>query len=620
MTATAADFIQATGWSISTGIAQGYTTISLDLKSDAIPVPAPTIVGQVIKITADDKSVEYLTVKGAITPQLIGSRLHWVKIPITTVAASKKWVKAEFTPYVRLKSPIPDQAVKLHGTTSLNLHPFFEVPTYSVARAAKELRFAARLGGAQASATVTSGGSLRLDGKARGTATLTVTAYGPSSSRAGSSFKVTVAPADRAPTVKAPIGSPTVGIGANLVLTLANFFEDPDGDALSYAVSGQNQYVQAQLDASAGTLTITGLSRGDADLVVTATAGGKSVTQNVHVIVPPDRPPVSIRHVEDLALAIGGADLVPWIDVRDHFHDPDGADLAWIAQWEVGDPTKRHEQEFWRHRGNQGSSAMVLESQFAYPPGTAEPAAWTIPAATPFAFRVKRPGGAVETERGTVRSSTLTAWDATARKRTVTLPTTAALSTAGVEDSATDPPEVLLGAGADVAWLHADPSDSHLIDVHPGETAGTRTLWLAVYDPQGKQTSQLVNLSTGTPPTAVAIPDQSVGQGEDVAIDLSDYFTPPTGETLSFTVQAAGHVALFALDGARLTVHGLTAVVQTVTVTARTSIGLTVTGTFELTVHPAAGHAPNPIRADLGPFFARYGEEVALIVSGDGGS
>ena len=151
------------------------------------------------------------------------------------------------------------------------------------------------------------------------------------------------------------------------------------------------------------------------------------------------------------------------------------------------------------------------------------------------------------------------------------------------------------------------------LNVVPGDSAGHRTMYIEVWDPSGLTASAFIAVDLGSSPVVASpLPDQAVKQGEDLELNLNDYFTAPAGESLDFAAQAPSRIALFFLTGGRLTMHGQTALVEDVTITATTSIGLSVSETFTLTVHPSVGSAPNPIHRDLRQLFARYGEEVGL--------
>ena len=88
------------------------------------------------------------------------------------------------------------------------------------------------------------------------------------------------------------------------------------------------------------------------------------------------------------------------------------------------------------------------------------------------------------------------------------------------------------------------------------------------------------------PPVAVdVIADRTVTNGDSVALDLSDHFIDPDGDTLSYTARASDvAVATASVSGAALTVRGLSPGRATVTVTAADPGGLSAEQGFQVTV------------------------------------
>ena len=132
-----------------------------------------------------------------------------------------------------------------------------------------------------------------------GEATLAVTATDPHGAGATQTIDVTVVrppqtqqlveptpqPSDnsnRAPQRVGTIAPITLSVQATKQLTVQ--FTDPDGDTLSYNVTGNNNAVSAGMSGSS--LTIVGLTEGTATLTVTATdPHGATATQSVNVTV-----------------------------------------------------------------------------------------------------------------------------------------------------------------------------------------------------------------------------------------------------------------------------------------------------------------------------------------------
>ena len=203
---------------------------------------------------------------------------------------------------------------------------------------------------------------------AQGNATVTVTAYGPHSSRIAQSFAVTVTRADRAPASRKAIGNPTVGVGAVLTYSLDDYFDDPDGDALTYTLDVEASDAVASLafdSSDPSLLLVTGVKQGHVTRLLTATARGKSVSQQLLITVPANRRPIVRQAFGPLALAIGGQPEI--LRIADYFSDPDGAVLTYLSQWEEGNPATQYRQEFWHVTQKTGSNQLSMESSVCIP-------------------------------------------------------------------------------------------------------------------------------------------------------------------------------------------------------------------------------------------------------------
>jgi len=89
-----------------------------------------------------------------------------------------------------------------------------------------------------------------------------------------------------------------------------------------------------ELLAAAGTLAVTAIGQGEAEVTVTATDDeGLSAAQSFLVTVPNRRPVVAD---EIPAQTLYKRETAP-LDLSDHFSDPDGDALAYIA--ETTDPS-----------------------------------------------------------------------------------------------------------------------------------------------------------------------------------------------------------------------------------------------------------------------------------------
>jgi len=92
-------------------------------------------------------------------------------------------------------------------------------------------------------------------------------------------------PANRAPATSGSIPSQTLTAGESAMVDVAQYFIDPDGDALTYAATSSNATVAA-VSVSASTVNIDAQDAGEANVTVTARdPGNMSATQQFSVTV-----------------------------------------------------------------------------------------------------------------------------------------------------------------------------------------------------------------------------------------------------------------------------------------------------------------------------------------------
>ena len=174
---------------------------------------------------------------------------------------------------------IPEQMVIAGEIVSLDLTSYFTDPdgdalTYSATTSAP----------AVASPTV-SGSTLTIAGVSGGSATVTVTASDPGGLAATQNVSVTVERPNTAPTTSGTIPAQVIETGEDISFNLAEYFTDPDGDALRFVASSSNTHV-ATTQVSGTLLTILGVAPGDATVTATATdPGDLSATQTIMVTV-----------------------------------------------------------------------------------------------------------------------------------------------------------------------------------------------------------------------------------------------------------------------------------------------------------------------------------------------
>ncbi len=122
--------------------------------------------------------------------------------------------------------------------------------------------------------------------------------------------------------------------GDTLVLDVAQYFSDPDGDALTYSASVSD--VDVASATLAGTVvTIRALRTGSATLTVSVSDGSLSTSQEAALTVfQPNRPPVAVDSIPAVDVVNGG---MASLNAALYFSDPDGDSLTYAAS--VSDST-----------------------------------------------------------------------------------------------------------------------------------------------------------------------------------------------------------------------------------------------------------------------------------------
>lgn len=133
---------------------------------------------------------------------------------------------------------------------------------------------------------------------------------------------------NRPPVATGTIQAQVVTVGNSVTVELSGFFNDPDGDDLSYSAESSNSAV-ATAAISQISAVVTAVSPGDATITVTAfDEGGLSAQQSFPVHVP-NRAPTPAGSMADVEL-LAGESLD--VGVAGYFDDPDGDQLTYAAE------------------------------------------------------------------------------------------------------------------------------------------------------------------------------------------------------------------------------------------------------------------------------------------------
>ena len=133
---------------------------------------------------------------------------------------------------------------------------------------------------------------------------------------------------NRSPLASGAIPSAKIFVGDTLRVDLSQYFNDPDGDALTYAATVSDARVLA-VGVAGATLSATALARGEVQVTVTAQDPDGLTAQQTFTVTVPNRAPVTTAVLPASELFVGDTFTV---DLSAYFDDPDGETLDYAAQ------------------------------------------------------------------------------------------------------------------------------------------------------------------------------------------------------------------------------------------------------------------------------------------------
>ena len=219
----------------------------------------------------------------------------------------------------------PPVLVDPNGAAMMNLARFFRDPD------GDPLLYTATVQPPGVVAASVLGSVLTLGGTTAGQAEITVTAQDPFGGSVSQRFIVSVAD-NEPPRVVQPFPDQVVTAGSSAAsLDLTPFFEDPDGDPLTYAaVSDDAGIALAEVPDGGSRLTVRGVTAGAAVITVTAhDPYGGSVSASASVTVRANAAPEVAQAIPPQTVAAGGTSEP--LDLTPYFHDPDGDPLTYAA-------------------------------------------------------------------------------------------------------------------------------------------------------------------------------------------------------------------------------------------------------------------------------------------------
>ena len=281
------------------GDALTYTAASSNAATASV-----TVAGSVVTITGVAQGVASVTVTARDPGGLSAQQTMTVSVPNRGPTAV---------------GTIPAQAVFVGETAPVEMSTYFNDPDGDV------LTYSAASSNATVVSASVAGSVVSLEAITKGTATVTVTARDPGGLSVQQSLAVTVP--NRAPTATGTIPTQTVSAGQMLGLDVATYFDDPDGDALTFSAASDDAQVASAMIAGSS-MTIAGIAPGTTMLTVTATDPGGLSGQQMFAVTVPNRGPASVGTIPAQSVVLGQTVTV---DVAPFFSDPDGETLSYAA-------------------------------------------------------------------------------------------------------------------------------------------------------------------------------------------------------------------------------------------------------------------------------------------------
>ena len=413
-----------------------------------------------------------------------------------------------------------------------------------------------------------SGDRVRVRGLAKGTATISITATDSDGLATTQDFSATVP--NRAPRATATIPDTAVNAGSRSATRMSNHFMDPDGDALVFAAESSDTAV-ATSEVLGSYVRVAGVSGGTATVTVSAIdPEGASATLSFLVTVPNRAPRVTDR-LPDIEVE---SDVDFIADVSAFFMDPDDDALIFWAHssdWAVAWVNVSEDHRLTIDALAAGAARVTVTAVDAGGRSARQSFRVTVPNRGPQVM-TPIPDRRVEVDTDLV---------------------------VGLWDHFTDPDGDNLGFDArssDAAVAAVDISGPELRV--RAMAKGVAVITVTATDPEGLGVSTMfdVVVPNRAPRPRGTIPDRNLNVDDEIAVGVSNLFTDPDGDALTFAAWSSNSgVAAVRVVGTEVRVNGVASGTATVTVTATDSEGLFATQSFSVTVvEQPTNRAPRP--------------------------
>ena len=478
---------------------------------------------------------------------------------------------------------IPTQTVVAGQVVTVNLASYFSDPDGDA------LSYQTVSSNTAVATASVSGAAVNITGVSAGAVVITVTASDPAGSAAQQQISVTVERANQAPVAVGTVPAQTMTAGETVTVDVAPFFNDPDGDALTYVAVTSNAAV-ASVSVSGSTLTIVAVAEGSATVTVTARdPGGLEATQSAGVTVErANQAPVAVGTVPAQTMTAGETATV---DVAPFFSDPDGDALTYEAI-----------------SSNDGVATAAISGDIVTVTAVAEGSATIqITARDPGGLSARQSFGVTVEDDGGGDFETLSGF----RVRSdggITLRVGAIIQSVGQSGCINggtyngkkwEYHETWWQRDSGSGWRDVPGTDKtgrlcgyDLSSASSGKYRGVGDITAA--DVRGKYKSENeVSVGGGSNQAPVAtgsVPAQSLTPGQSTQVDLAPFFNDPDGDALTYTASSSNAgIATVSVSGGTLTATAVAAGTATVTVTATDPGELSASQTIRVTVTEGGG-------------------------------
>ena len=485
-------------------------------------------------------------------------------------------------------SAIPAQTLTEGGSVTLDLSAYFTDPD------GDPLTFAGSSDSDGVATAGVIGNTLTIRAVASGTATVTAMATDPGGLEATRGIAVSVArPDNQPPQPTGTIADETLNADEAATVQLSSYFDDPDGDALTYTAAVSQTGV-ATASVSGTSVTVTGVARGTATVTITGRdPGGLEAGQAFDVTVR-NSAPEEMGTIPATTIAVNASAT---IDASSYFRDRDGDQLSYTAE-----------------TSSAGVATVVVSSHTVTIAGVAVGTAVVT-------LTARDPDGLEARQRADV---TVRATNRTPEAVGTVPPQTLEAGSSGSIDAMSyfsDPDDDALtyaAATSNAAVATASVSGSAI--TVSAVSPGTATVTVTASDPGGASVTQDVRVTVeqgNRPPQASGtIPAQTVAAGEAVTLNVSSYFTDPDDDALTFAASSlnSGIATASRLDS-EVTISGQAPGTTTVTVTASDADGASAPQEIAVTVTARRNNQPPESLGDIPAFFLAAGESAEVDMS-----